>query len=102
MHSVGTGGQGQRSRFRRRDIHQQPGTGVVDLLRHFPGERLEIGRTEILLPQLDEMYAPCCPVLQQIEEPQAKSRLGLSHRREAPAIRYCTELHGLESILHFS
>ncbi len=101
MHSVGAGRHGQRSRFGGGEIHQQLGTAVVDFLGHLPGERLEIGRTEILLPQLDEMYAPCCPVLHQIEKPAAKCCFGLSRRRGA-----CDPLWHkaawVESILHFS
>ncbi len=102
MHSVGAGGHGQRSRFCRGNIHQQLGTVVVDLLHHLAGERLEIGRSQIFLPQLDEMYAPGCPALHQTEKLPAKNRFGLSFRLEAPAVRYGTELHGVESILHVS
>ena len=57
---------------------------------------------EIFLPQLDEMYAPGCPGLHQTEKLAAKNRFGLSLRRKAPAVRYGTELHGVESILHVS
>jgi len=102
MDPIGAGGHGERSPFRRGNIHQQLGTAVVDRLRYLAGQRLEIGCSKIFFPQLDEMYAPGCPALHQTEELAAKNRFGSRFRLEAPAVRYGTELHGVESILHVS
>jgi len=61
VNSVGAGPQcqGRRlgHRLGRRHIHQQFRSPAIDSRQCLPGERLEGGSTQILLTQLDEIYA---------------------------------------------
>ena len=68
MHSICPGRQRQGRRLGRRNIHQQFRPQVIDFRRYFPGERLKGGFTQILLPQLDKIYAAGRPLLRKAEK----------------------------------